>query len=716
LKDLIKKQTIIQNTKFLSHYDFEYIDPQVLKLLKNTKKELTESYSQRLNSLLFRFNCFLGLIDKKINILNFYNSKSITYICSNFLLFMKSYGFKESESITELNLCLFLKVYNILRKNNKNLKEILILSDFDYNILLDDKIKYFNGWVLKGKKSVFCNLQKYYNQEGAEKTNILYKRVKLFSESSDNINSSTVSRIVIFNSFMNFYHEEKKPLDDDLFYEFLKKYFIEAEEKGYCLNARKQFWNSFTRFAEYVFNLPENTILKVPETKVNGSETKIKIKNGKKIKSNLITEIPLEITDSEAIILLFKQINQDVSFVENWADYIINKTFIAFKNDNNKLKSNEFNLTVKSLARKRNFTTEPTLPQMIDTNGLVRNTFLLAVQFKLIIEHPEITESFLHECSLYDERDNIFCLRNSDNGNLLVSHKSRKGKKSAEQIISLNTESKRVLDILIELTQDMRDNLKSNNNQDWRKLFICLGGNNIKPFSPKKIIQEKTASPISFNNKKNYFIKYEGFSEEESINFSQKLTLTKMRASRAVQVYIKTESTTQMAKALGHKQYDPNLLSHYLPKPILDFFQNRWIRLFQKGIICEALKDSDFFLKASNLKTMDKLDEFLKNHALKNIPEINNINTDNNTNIDINTELYININEDIVSALLSIEKAVSNEINPSLINDKAIYWAKFSNALTTEIKSNNEHTSLRNIIKNAEKTINANNFNKVIYV
>jgi hypothetical protein len=44
-----------------------------------------------------------------------------------------------------------------------------------------------------------------------------------------------------------------------------------------------------------------------------------------------------------------------------------------------------------------------------------------------------------------------------------------------------------------------------------------------------------------------------------------------------------------MAEALGHKYYRPELLSFYLPESILNFFQSRWIRIFQKGIICEAI-------------------------------------------------------------------------------------------------------------------------------
>lgn len=75
-----------------------------------------------------------------------------------------------------------------------------------------------------------------------------------------------------------------------------------------------------------------------------------------------------------------------------------------------------------------------------------------------------------------------------------------------------------------------------------------------------------------------------------------------------------------MSDALGHSSYNPKLLSHYLPEPILSFFQDRWVRIFQNAIIYEAMKDSDHLFDAVDFSA-DEIDKFLRNHQLKPLPE-----------------------------------------------------------------------------------------------
>nr|WP_219079230.1 hypothetical protein [Vibrio parahaemolyticus] len=75
-----------------------------------------------------------------------------------------------------------------------------------------------------------------------------------------------------------------------------------------------------------------------------------------------------------------------------------------------------------------------------------------------------------------------------------------------------------------------------------------------------------------------------------------------------------------VAEALGHEKKDANLLTSYLPKPLMDFFNARWIRQFQNAILLEAMKDSVHRLDAVNMSAQD-IEEFLSNHGISNIPE-----------------------------------------------------------------------------------------------
>jgi hypothetical protein len=157
-------------------------------------------------------------------------------------------------------------------------------------------------------------------------------------------------------------------------------------------------------------------------------------------------------------------------------------------------------------------------------------------------------------------------------------------------------------------------------------------------------------------------------------------------------VYLKTKSVEAMAEALGHSKYNPSLLRDYLPDSILAFFQSRWIRIFQRGIICEAMKDSPYLLKASNFESMDELHNFLRNHALKDIPhnEVDEGQSPNNPTHSEVSSVYVSVSPGIMNALLSIEAAVDNAEEPNSVCAKAKYWASVSRLVTSEILRAND--------------------------
>ena len=170
------------------------------------------------------------------------------------------------------------------------------------------------------------------------------------------------------------------------------------------------------------------------------------------------------------------------------------------------------------------------LSDLLEDDAKVRDVFLLAVQFQLIIDHPSITESFLNNCELYNDQNELHCIRESDAGTVLISYKLRKGTEKAEQQILLKESSREALCKLIEMTSSMRNYLRKRNNNDWKKLFICSKGNSVKPFAPKLITQAFNLQNTITKEKLKYFIQEEGFTENEAVNFVKRFTLTKMRA------------------------------------------------------------------------------------------------------------------------------------------------------------------------------------------
>lgn len=182
-----------------------------------------------------------------------------------------------------------------------------------------------------------------------------------------------------------------------------------------------------------------------------------------------------------------------------------------------------------------------------------------------------------------------------------------------------------------------------------------------------------------------------GCSPDEAGHFVRKFSLSSLRASMGVIVYLDTRSVEQMAKALGQVKYEPQLLERYLPKVIREFFLERWIRIFQTGIIVEALKDSEYLLEATDFTSMDELDEFLRNHALKVPPQSQSLAEAQPQDpwaigdLDVPQEVVFGLNERILTLLLSLEKAGSS--SERALNPKAKYWAEMTTALIPYVRS-----------------------------
>jgi len=145
-----------------------------------------------------------------------------------------------------------------------------------------------------------------------------------------------------------------------------------------------------------------------------------------------------------------------------------------------------------------------------------------------------------------------------------------------------------------------------------------------------------------------------------------------------------------MADALGHAEYAPSLLFRYLPLSVLTFFQERWIRIFQQGIVVKALEDSAFLLEASNFGTMSEVDEFLKNHALKSIPKhLENPDLhpgDSATpNQSSDTEIVFGVNTGILTIMISLHLAVLHARR--LVSGTAKYWAEVTHRLVVYLES-----------------------------
>ena len=591
--------------------------------------------------------------------------------------------------------------------------------------------EYYQGWRVEsktGKEGLRIKLAWVWNNLGPEVARALHKAANDFTQRYER--KSQHIFIPVLNDLL-FYMECNHPeitekhlashhFTTRFFEGFCKAFFVSKLEVGRCLPTTIKRWNNALPFLEStlldsgVLTKPYRNIPYIECKGKTGAESNlVKNNEGVIVKNKLIVDVPLHLTDDEVIKLLFKKINQDVDTVLNWAQQEANSIYERYTMNGDKFDHMDFDLTGHQLAPKYGVSLikKEKITDLAHRLGLPTSYSLEPFIYLLIKEHPKITESFLFGLELYDKHGKFVGLEKTDSCVYLLGYKRRRGSERALQKVDLNEKTITLVDQIIKLTEPLRIYLKAKGDDNYRYLFLsCVMG-----FShPAPIIDSLRVKscPAACEKRINQFIESaDNCDDREVKELVKRLTPTKFRATIGVQVYLETGSTKAMSEALGHIKYIPELLSHYLPEPILQFFQSRWIRIFQKGIVCEAMKDSPLLLRASNFKTMDDIDLFLNNHALS-LPD-DPAETGADENIDV-CQVYISIDENILTALLSLKLAVASA-DHNKISAKALYWSTFTSLLIVEIEKNSFDAEMNLALENARNNVDPALMQGLIY-
>ncbi|NOI36580.1 hypothetical protein F0250_22070 [Vibrio cyclitrophicus] len=361
--------------------------------------------------------------------------------------------------------------------------------------------------------------------------------------------------------------------------------------------------------------------------------------------------IPLKIKDEEAVSIIQQRVDRDMAHVRHVC--LLKFEELLEREDRNKafqskgsvkpLSSNSHNLQYHNLvgADKLDNTVATFYAHGIaakDTNylqflGFVGNASQLNTELNLptkstlnvlltllVIEHPLITPSWLAKWDLFDVNDNMVGYKQVGNQHIAVSYKSRKGATNAQQEVVLNQFSKSIVEFLIQHTRMAREHLKQKGNINWRKMILTSITTNVTRPDNLNTTLLKANDFYDWLQDKTLFDKISDITLKDAKAISDIHSLRSIRRHRGFQIYLETRSMDAVAEALGHEKKDANLLTSYLPKPLMDFFNARWIRQFQNAILLEAMKDSVHRLDAVNMSAQD-IEEFLSNHGISNIPE-----------------------------------------------------------------------------------------------
>lgn len=502
---------------------------------------------------------------------------------------------------------------------------------------------------------------------------------------------------------------------------FFAHYFQSQHARGNKISVIKRAWAEFARLLEMHFlgvtwaSLPAK--VPVPPTS-NRSGRTANIRSdatGNKYNEKLLTSVPLTTTDTEALELLFRTIEEDLNSIQTWAKLRVNRLRES-KNLFKRLrqpaidaqpgsrvgtvKINSNSLAIISScaesieARIRGDIVYPTTRSFGEVDlsrhlGIPNRLDLLAFAALLVIEHPSITPAFLQEIEVVRSGNTWSATFETDAGSYLVGYKKRKGPDRAQQKIRLNARSQRLVRDLVEATSPVRRTLISRKESARTRLFI--GATSYNAFFDSNDLV-KSAHTLRNTIESELRISC-SLSREKSRVLAAGFTISRLRASAGVLVYIRTGSSHTMSQALGHTHYSSRLLDHYLPRPIQNFFSDRWIRIFQSALVCEAMKDTRYLLRASGFSTIEQLDSFLSKHALR-APEAGRKDERRRAT---RQSLVFNIASDVLMVLFSVEKAVAAA--PQKACGTARMWAKVATLVRPHL---NGRPDLAHIVNKAE--------------
>ena len=373
--------------------------------------------------------------------------------------------------------------------------------------------------------------------------------------------------------------------------------------------------------------------------------------------------IPLYIKDEEAVTKIQMRLENEFSHIkqalDNYVDsYILNYKKLESQIGNARTQPQGLRMAEKdgvkcgigysanTLATLKHYGIDQCFNSVIDINGNITNqrkftdyilginkkreafnelyrvnkNFIIAIYALLVLENPAITPSWFEAWELYDKHGNLIGYKQVGNHWIISSFKKRKGTTQAQQDIVLTNRSKYLVETLIDMTSFERNCLKAMSDDNWRfaplyasttKINIVsnLSGamfNNVETSGLSDL--KKVFSEVQYNENGQAYLSIDEINALTSV-----FSLRNIRKKKGIHTYLVTRSIQEVSIKLGHKQVNLEVLEAYLPQALLNFFNDRWVRIFQNSLMFEAMKDSDLLNEAFDFK-IENLEQFLENH------------------------------------------------------------------------------------------------------
>ena len=623
-----------------------------------------------------------------------------------------------------------------------------------------EKANYLDGWQVYSKegKKIEINLDSIYIQFGIEFTQLIHKGLEGFSltQKTSSLRAYLPRLKSLFNTMtlvcpdanLIYMYLDKNHVHD-FFQDIMNLQFVshiqnQNNPKAFFKGWRQIIIAYIASFIDSgIFDEPRKPFL-TPTWKSPRESTQTFSSGGQaseKEKRRWFFDIPLKIKDEEAIQIIQSRLNRDLEYIRHVCMEKFEELRVRYERNDafiqtayvKPLKSTKYDsnyrnfVGVNNLANtvatfyehgigaKKNYPTylgySGRSSDLIEELNLPTESTLAVILTLLIMEHPLITPSWLSRWELFDKNGNQTGFKQAGNQYIATSYKARKGASSSQQDIVLNDFSKTIIEFLIQFTSVARKCLKKNGDDKWRRMILLASLTNatyplhFHNFDTNEKYKAWLSDASNFGNDNL-------IDKASAIELADLVSLRSIRKHRGMQIYLVTRSMAAVSEALGHKKMDLELLASYLPKPLMDFFNDRWIRQFQNAILLEAMKDSPYCLDVVNMTTGD-IEEFLENHGINKIPtnsECNSLSQSNDTDIYSQSSFDLityTISTSLLQLLIAIRCIVeSNVNNEHTFLDIVIDWYQSAifilNSLTTE--QYNTDIELLSMLKKASES------------
>lgn len=605
------------------------------------------------------------------------------------------------------------------------------LAQFRKHNIDKSKADYLDGWQVTSKegKEHEAHLDTLYVNFGEAFTNKVHLALKnyAFTQKSSSLSYALTGFRKLFVGFSTVYNDRDGLSIEILlsrnhvqlfFHKLFKVLFVRSQAAQNCPKDFHVKWRNISNYYTEcfintgVFAEPHKPFI-VPDWKdPKDAAPTFSIGGNATQPENLrwFANIPLKIKDEEAVLIIKQRIDRDMAHIKHVCllkfDELLeredrNKVFqstglvkplngtlgnVQYKNcvGADKLDNTVATFYAHGIAAKDNYLSFlgflGNASQLSAELNLPNPSILNVLLTLLVMEHPLITPSWLAKWDLFDVNGNMVGYKKVGNQHIAVSYKSRKGSTNAQQEVVLNEFSKSIVEFLIQHTRMSREHLRQKGNVSWRKMILTATTTSATRPSTLNTTLLSANDFYDWLQDKTLFDKSSDITLKDAQAISDIHSLRSIRRHRGFQIYLETRSMDAVAEALGHEKKDANLLTSYLPKPLMDFFNARWVRQFQNAILLEAMKDSVHRLDAVNMSTED-IEEFLNNHGISNIPErfdhgfVQKTTTDDETSESLAfDQLTYTISTSLLQLLMAIRLVVESSDDEESFLDIVAHW------------------------------------------